>query len=239
MKAHPIACALLSLIPLTGCGTYVPQLHEAWEDADTNDPLLVQRIKQSIFCELRQAVIAEKNQVYEINGVSQPAIPDDWGAQMTISLQVDETGALNPGISYTTPFWVTHTFTLGAGGTLSSQATRIDKYYSFFALKYLKPDIVPGDTTCMEYDHGKPVSLDRHGSSYLLSGNLGIDAWLKGALISQNALPSSKLPKSLAQKGDVLSYDVKFIVITSVNASPTWKFVKLTAGSSTPFLSAN
>lgn len=238
-KKARVPFTLSCLQVTTACGTYVPQLHEAWEEADVNDPL-AQRIKQSIFCELRKAIIAEKDQVNKVNGKSSPAIPDNWGAQVTISLQVDETGALNPGITYTTQFWAAHTFTLGAGGTVSSQATRIDKYYSFFDLKDLKPAIQPGDTTCMEYDeHGNPVPLDRHGSSYLLSGNLGIDSWLKGALISQNALPSSELPKSLANKADVLSYDVKFIVITSANASPTWRFVKLTAGSNTPFVSAN
>jgi hypothetical protein len=163
---------------------------------------------------------------------------------MTLLLQIDETGAVNPGVTFNqtlhnavavipgqSPITVPQTFSAAVGGNFSSQASRTDRYYSFFGLKDLKKPFTPDETSC---------KVDRHGSSLLLSGELGIDAWLKGALIQQNAIPSSVLPKSVATKLDVLSYEVKFIVITTGTANPSWKLLAVSASTgSSPLLSAN
>jgi hypothetical protein len=224
---------------LLACGTYVPQLHEAFEQADVSDPFLVERIKQSIYCELRTAVVTEMGQSALANPKGK-AIPDDWGAEITLSLQVDETGALNPGATISTPIGRSDLFSVGLGATLSSQATRIDKYYSYFSAAQLKVPLGPPDTSCQQFDsNGRLVGLSHEGTSFLISGNLGIDAWLKSALIQQNAIPSSPELKGSFTKLDVISYDVKFIVITTGTVTPTWKFLTLTAGTGTPGASAN
>ena len=100
---------------LGGCGTYVPQLHEVWEQADVSDPTFVERIKQSIYCELRKAVTAEMGQSAPPNGTGK-AIPDDWGAQITLSLEVDETGALSAAGTRAVGIGGPNLFTLGLGG---------------------------------------------------------------------------------------------------------------------------
>jgi hypothetical protein len=172
---------------LGGCGTYVPQLHEVWEQADVSDPTFVERIKQSIYCELRKAVTAEMGQSAPPNGTGK-AIPDDWGAQITLSLEVDETGALSAAGTRAVGIGGPNLFTLGLGATLSSQATRTDKYYSYFSAVQLKQPLTPPDTSCIQFDiSGRAVELSHDGSSPLISGNLGIDTWLKGALTQQNA----------------------------------------------------
>ena len=127
---------------LGGCGTYVPQLHEVWEQADVSDPTFVERIKQSIYCELRKAVTAEMGQSAPPNGTGK-AIPDDWGAQITLSLEVDETGALSAAGTRAVGIGGPNLFTLGLGATLSSQATRTDKYYSYFSAVQLKQPLIP------------------------------------------------------------------------------------------------
>jgi hypothetical protein len=224
---------------LIACGTYVPQLHEAFEQADASDPFLVQRIKQSIYCELRTAVVMEMGQSALANPKGQ-AIPDDWGAEITLSLEVDETSAFNPGATLSKPLGGTDMFSVGLGASLSSQATRIDKYYSFFSAAQLKVPFASPDTSCQRFDdNGRLVDISHEGSSLLISGNLGIDPWLKSALIQQNAIPSSPELKGSFTKLDVISYDVKFIVITTGTVTPSWKFLKLTAGTGSPFASAN
>jgi hypothetical protein len=224
---------------LTACGTHVPQLHEAWEQADVSDPFLVRRIKQSIYCELRNAVRDEMGQAAPPNGTGS-AIPDDLGAQITLSLEVDETGAANPGATISKGLGGSDLFSIGLGATLSSEATRIDKYYSYFSAAQLKVPLSVQDTSCKVFDkNGRLVDISHEGSSPLISGNLGIDAWLKGALIQQSAIPSSPELKGSFTKLDVISYDVKFIIITTGTATPMWKFVNLTAGTGAPFVSAN
>lgn len=230
--------SLISIILLAGCGTTVPRLHEFWEEADISDPLAL-RIKQSIYCELRKAVSEQKNQTaLDANREVVEAIPDNWGAQMTLTLQVDETGATNPGVSLIKQLSGSDVFTLGLGATASSQATRIDKYYSFFSIEALKPDLSEADTACKRFQNGTEKNLDRHGSSPLF-GELGINTWLQNALIQMNAIPSSKFPKSQSTKLDVLSYDVKFIVVTTGTATPSWKLVRLTSSTSPALFSAN
>jgi hypothetical protein len=82
--------------------------------------------------------------------------------------------------------------------------------------------------------------LNRRGFSPLLSGNLGIKSWLQGAIDAQSKIPSTVLaPKIVSSKLDVLSYNIKFVVITSGSANPTLKLVNLSAGKNFPLFSGN
>ncbi|MGX8013656.1 hypothetical protein ACVDG8_034180 [Mesorhizobium sp. ORM8.1] len=217
----------------------MPQLAEVWEKDDIHDNLVF-RIKQSIFCELRQAVNAQKGQTATgLDRKPTEALPDNWGAQLTLVMQVDETGAVNPGVSFLRDI-PGGSFTLSTGLVASSQATRVDRYYSFFSVKSLKPELDQSDTSCgRTMPDGTFKPIDRHGASPLLSDNLGINAWLQGALVQMNGIPSSNFPKSQASKLDVLSYDVKFIVVTTGTVTPSWKLVRLTSATSPALVSAN
>jgi hypothetical protein len=193
-------------------------------------------IKEKVYCEIWASVVQEK-----------ASLPAHWGVQFTLDLQVDETGALNPGVSFITPMHagitnfvgeflapsgsllqtVTYPFVstpqsynLGIGGTLSSQATREDKFQSYWDLDKL----VRGNTQC--------PSTYRSGSSPLLTNDLGIRTWLHDALFAQRLYPSSRLsPDSdTVYKQDILSYHVRFLVITSGNGTPTWKLVRIATG---------
>ena len=242
---------LLVASALCGCGAHTPQLHEVWEEADLDDDLAL-RVKKSIYCEFRLAVAALGPVKVYLAGKPVDSIPDDWGAQITLQLQVDETSALSASAAYNrtlptavakfagqSPVNVPQMFSLPVSGTGSTQATRIDKYYSFFSMKDLKKPYDPVETSCRKNTEDFQ-DLDRHGSSPLLSGDLGIATWLRGALHAQTAIPSSLLPKSQATKLDVLSYDIKFIIITNGTINPTWRLVSLsTAVGALPLFSAN
>src|ERR1700730_1443929 len=87
---------------LCGCGLHVPEIEEAWDDRGGDDRLTLEmKIKQKVFCEVKEAV----KSVGPVNnaGVWSSGIPDDWGVQLTMNLQVDETGALSPGVTLNTP----------------------------------------------------------------------------------------------------------------------------------------
>jgi hypothetical protein len=98
-------------------------------------------------------------------------LPDNWGAQVTLQLQVDESSALNPGVAFNTPMHsaITHfvgegvggstsvmqgrafpflstpqSYSLGLGGALSSAATRIDKFNAFWSVPTLVQPKVKG-----------------------------------------------------------------------------------------------
>jgi hypothetical protein len=210
---------------LGGCGTYVPQMHEAWERSRT--PVLTAggdlefKIREKIYCDIVQAVHDNDT-----------LLPARWGVQVTVDLQVDETGALNPGVSFIEPLSDGQSRALGLGGTLSSQGTREDKFSNYWNLDKLKKF---SGGTC------RVNQSEWHGSSLLLESELGISSWLRDRLASDLALPSSQLPSDAGDtfKQDVMSYHVKFVVISSGSVNPVWKLVRFTAGDGPSLITAN
>jgi hypothetical protein len=260
---------LFILGSLCGCGTYVPQIQEIWDSSDVSAVPLEVKIKAQIYCEIRDAVINTKpghplSIRVSRDGKPIDVLPDSWGVQVTINLTVDETSALNPGLVLNTPMIgaTTHfaggtsvatpqSYNFGLGGTLSSHATRIDKFTFYYAVGDLKKEDVRDSCT-------KPdPQMNREGSSLLLTSDLGIGKWLHDALFVLYIDPSSTLfaadstPKKKQNsktdssanssfKPDVLSYEVKFEIISSGNVTPMWKLVRVSANTgSSPLFSAN
>ena len=133
-------------------------------------------IKKQIYCELKAAVLT-------VDGYSNlgnvPLIPHDWGASVSITLQVDELTALNPGVALNVPmanamstFGVVQkvgntiinppttstaqSFSLGFGATVSSTATRIDKFDPYYSIKYLLTRVGP------RFDPNAAASVDKN-----------------------------------------------------------------------------
>jgi hypothetical protein len=136
----------VATLPLSGCGTYVPRIEEAWEAVDVN-PSMESRIKENIFCETLNA-LKRVNTDVTINN-KQP-IPDSYGVQMQINLTVAEAGAINPSGGYSDTLFntfahkvitVPQSFALNGAGTLSSTATMTDTSYSYYNIGKI---IAPG-----------------------------------------------------------------------------------------------
>jgi hypothetical protein len=228
MLRRLFALTFVLLLPLLtgGCGTYVPEISEFWEG--TTSPvlsaggLLEYRVKRKVYCDIIEAIS------------KQDQLPKNWAVQVTLDLQVDEVGALNPGVSFIKPLPNTQSFTLGGGGTLSAQSTREDKFGSYWALDKLLKGGLPGNPC----DDQSPSV----GSSLLLEADLGITEWLTDSLQTENFLPSSALTGKADStfKQDYLSYHIKFIIISNGNITPTWKLVRLSTGNgSLPLASAS
>jgi hypothetical protein len=282
-----------------GCGTTVPDIKEPWDANKPPDEITPKgmsgtaqiefEIKKRIYCDLKKAVQAA-NEIPLRTGSpgkltvkqQQPRIiPASWGAQLTLSLQVDETSGLSPGLALnevlpnathvfgsgttgtvTTP----QSFSLGFGGTLSSTATRIDKFDPYYSVQTLLKEDTPYSICWDGPPYTKNDPLWKEGwvpaqsSPFIVESDLGIKEWLVGAMMVDNAIASDPVPEQLGGTGaggskkgaggskkgaggskyitpakDTVSLEIKFIIVTSGNVTPTWKLVRISANSgSTP-----
>ena len=111
------ACVLL-ISSLTGCGTVVPDIAERWDRVKDNNDVVDSggnivipgsataqiefEIKKQIYCELKAAV-QTVDYWYKATRNTVPLLPYDWGASVSLSLQVDESTSLNPGVALNVP----------------------------------------------------------------------------------------------------------------------------------------
>jgi hypothetical protein len=221
---------LLSCCCLTGCGTVVPDIKEAWDSdipagvdqhGGTIAPIpgagqIEWEIKSRIYCDLKAAVQATNSFYGEYR------LPQDWIAQVSLSLEVDESSALNPGVALNNPLATAMTtfgvlgkapvtvatpqlFSFGVGGTLSSTATRTDKFDPTWTIETLsranppaKPDVNGFFPLCGPGGpdpRGDPLVSDIHAvpatsSPLLIESDLGLTGWLLGAMWANKSFES-------------------------------------------------
>lgn len=275
----PLVVGIMSSA-LAGCGLTVPDIKEAW---DVDRPAVVSanpvedqpeisataqiefEIRKRIYCELKDAVQVvngynENSGTYGELHTTTQLIPNNWGAQISLSLQVDEFIALNPGVTYnnvmanaikafgpgntvTTP----QLFGLGFGANLSSTATRIDKFDPYYSIAWLMRKNTP-HSICFSEENDPFVKLNwkpATSSPFILESDLGIKKWLLGAMLVTNWLPSAGVPTGGGASGGgaalgpySVSNEIKFIIVSSGNVTPTWKLVRWSANTvNTPFFS--
>jgi hypothetical protein len=243
----------------SGCGLATPEIGEIW-DGPQGTRQIEFEIKRRVYCDLKRGII-NANREYSLGVeerpsgliIKKPFIPYDWGAQVSLSLQVDEAGALSPGLSLNrvlpnaiTPFangnvTTSQNFTFGLGGTLSSTATRIDKFDPFYTVEFLM-NRETDDSPCLQKnDPFLQRGIYPAASSPLILSDLKIEEWLKDAMFTNSLLPSNKpggSPNSTTP--DTVSLETKFIIISSGNVTPTWKLVRVTANTgNSPLFSLN
>jgi hypothetical protein len=184
------------------------------------------QIKLAVYCELRNAVDAVRSDptqpqyYYKGKLVTTPEdkpLPDDWGAQVTLTLTVDESTQLTPGVSFKTPMHdapvnfkgetitdspilsavtfaatkIPQSYAFGLGGNLSSDANRIDtfaSYYSMWELGHYNPK----EDVCTVPPGPDVMGPDSHSSPFLVSSNLGIKGWLTQAWPAGSFLRSTR-----------------------------------------------
>ena len=227
-------------------------------------------IKKKIFCELKDAVAAANaipttqsdspggKKTLKYSGL----FPPNWIAQVAISLQVDELVSLDPGLSFNqtmanavTAFGVGNTvttpqsFSLGFGATLSSTATRIDKFNPQYSIAFLSQYAATHSKYSVCNNGNDPFAgIAPSSSPFQIESSLGIKEWLVGALLVNSYLPSDVVQADVdttgkknsgpgtKTKADTISYEIKFVIISNGNVTPTWKLVKVSANSgSAPF----
>ncbi|KJC40134.1 hypothetical protein UB31_27915 [Bradyrhizobium sp. LTSP849] len=169
------------------------------------------------------------------------------------------TQVFGAGNSFTT----SQSTSLGLGGTLSSSSTRIDKFDPYYSVASLmdkhRGSACKDGGDPWDFPDFKPAS----SSPFILESDLGIRNWLLGAMMVDNMLPSEgsppqalggggkdagakAVPKSKGEKPsanpditiDTVTYEIKFIVVTSGSITPTWKLIKFSANTAGAFLGA-
>jgi hypothetical protein len=282
MKRHRLCLifVLLGASALSGCGLLVPDIKEIWDkdipaDPSTNSPKvsgaaqIEYEIEEKIYCELKFAV-QEAQHYYITQGavVQKGLFPPNWAAQVALSLEVDETSALNPGVTLNrvlpnavsvfgagTSGSVTtaQSFSLGFGGTASSTSTRIDRFNPYWSIADLLKPIKPNSSCYPENDPFRRLGITPASSSPLLiESDLGIKDWLIGAMFVDEIIPSTPQPAAGAKastgrsggggnsggqtqgggaKPESISIEIKFVIVTSGNVTPTWKLVRVSINS--------
>jgi hypothetical protein len=133
-----LAIPLMTSFLIGGCGTYVPGLEEPLS-SPADGQQLVQAIVQNIDCEIRNAIgdiIRTDKEEFRtgLRKSRQTAWLDNWAVQTTLSLQVNERGAINPSAKWLPASPANAIFTLAGAGSLSAEATRINQMGSYYSV---------------------------------------------------------------------------------------------------------
>jgi hypothetical protein len=144
--------ALTSLVTLwlSGCGTFVPDIRDFPNNgsAEKNNEL-VEAIIDSVRCELRDAVTALINEKSSDpkDKALRLAFEQKWGAQVGLTLRLDEKTAISPSALSHIP---TSVFTVAGGVSGSAEATRIDivNFYATVKELYMGPRVDGKDPKC-------------------------------------------------------------------------------------------
>jgi hypothetical protein len=220
-RALPLAA--FAAFALSGCGTYVPELQENPADKVSGQQL-VQSTVYNVTCEVQDAI----DKIY--NNPDHPrksTFLDTWGAQIALSLQVEEKSSLNPAVNWLPPSPPTAVFNLLLNGSLSADAIRQDKLNSYYTVQQMRAlgPCVPGT---------------RAGGLLLMQSDLGLEEWLRDNVtaadtgVIQYATDYSDGPL----KTNVLSHEIKFDITDTGGITPGWKLRRFGINQSGNFISA-
>ncbi len=216
---------------LCACGLSVPEIQENPTN-QVGGQLLVKAIVNSVHCDLKNAVL------YALGPSSRPQnrakkqafFTSDWGAQMALTLTVEEKWILNPVVVVTPMTPPSQVFTLGLGATVSADATRketLNLYYTVADLRSGRP--------CPEPNNLEP---NAPREPLLLQNDLKLKEWLldEVMLVGTNEIGAPIDPGNI-YKQNVLQHEVKFEVITNGTLAPALKLVTSNVNQSGTFFS--
>jgi hypothetical protein len=203
---------------LGGCGSRVPPLQDL-PGSEAKTQQFIHEIVHSVHCEIFNA----------IRNVAPAEFLEGWGAQVLLTLQIDEQTGLNPNGVWMIPLPMPSMFFLGLGATLSQHATRIEKLNFFYSVDSIRA--LPKNMKC---------TFPPNVGSLLIQSDLGLYDWLEAEAVgvdtSEFGAPND--PNSIF-KQNVLQHEVKFDVVTSGNITPAWKLARATVNQSGSFLSTS
>jgi hypothetical protein len=203
-KGFVLGAAVLSATMCGGCA--VPRYDVRYDVA--GQPT-VKSIVERIQCEIRDMVRNDRpddpttfHRNFLLNG--------DYDVEVSLSLDVNDTGGLSPSLTYMTPLSAVNSFVFGASGTYSQSRDN-----NFTENIQLSVRSIYLDWRDDVYPHDCPVADTN------LSGTLGIKD-LVAMAAGTEALDTSK---TLADKG-VFGGSVQFVVTKNITAAgPTWTLV--------------
>jgi hypothetical protein len=211
---------------LAGCGAILPvmRLNHASEEEFKE---FVKGIAAHVKCELANAVALEYTP-YD----PKRAMLFKWAAKVALTVRALDKGTISPGVTANTPPSV---FTIAAGANLSTSGTREMTMTYFLPFDELLEGkkIPPNHRLFPDCD-----VVSQETKIYdAIAGNLGIHATLKSAFETWDS--SRTLSERIKNSPfDTITHHVTFEIAAGGDATPTWKFVNVTANPNGPFLSA-
>ncbi len=144
---------------------------------------------------------------------------EQWGAQIALTLTVEEQTTAAPNMVGLPPSPPTNIFTFGVTGSASADATRTEKMNFFYSVKELY-----NRNGCRT---GIPPA--KGSSSFLIQNDLKLENWLfDQLLLSNNQEVIYPVSASNRYGQNVLSHEVTFQVTTSLGVTPAWKLQRVT-----------
>jgi tetratricopeptide (TPR) repeat protein len=208
-------------------------------------------VKKRILCEIEAAVkyvnrfpISEGLAPDKLKQVAKYPIPLDWIAAVSLSFELDEFSGVNLDDALNTPLpsavkalghgtsssvGTPQSRILGFGGPLSSTAARIDKFDPTYPISHFMASQGPNSVCRPENDPLTRAGLkaDSGFSPFMIEGTLGIQDWLFGAILAGIFLNGSG-----GAPTEPVSYEIKFVLVSNGNITPTWKIVTVPANTS-------
>lgn len=227
------------VLMLGGCGTYVPEIQEQIIPGDqAAGQLFVQAIVRSIHCEIKDAVTSvigyEDEDAKKFHRPSQADWLLDWGAQMQITLTVDEQSSFSPSGLYS-PMNI---FSFLGGASASSEATRTETLSYFYPVK----DLYYSHACLNPTDIADSHSNNHPTGSLLIQSDLKLTEWLLGVVTGEltgDISLANPTPANNPIAKNAITHEVTFKVITSGNITPMWKLVHATITPSPPLFMAS
>src|SRR5271170_4179988 len=171
------------------CGLRVPEINDFGDRVEAQQ--FVQAVLINITCELRSAVV-DLREAYP-----QGPFIDGFGIQTTLTLTYDEKGSLAPGVTWMPPSPANAVFTLAAGLSFSSDATRVN--------------VIDGYYLVSDLEKAKCSDAARPNGAFLLQSDLKLSEWLFDAVSASMTNTVNFKAAALVAKDSVLQHEVKFV----------------------------
>ncbi len=211
-KAHLVCAAVLGASMCSGCA--VPRYDVPYYDGQPTVETIVDRIQ----CEIRDMVRDDMpNDVTSFNRWF--LLDGDYDVQISLSLEVNDTGGLSPSLAYLNPITKATSFMFGANGTLSES-----RDHNFTENIQLSVRTIYIDWKYKGIPHNCPTADTN------LSGDLGIRNFVAMAALTQHLNESNNSAgkdqsKNSAGKS-VFGGSIQFLVTKNLSAvGPTWSLI--------------
>lgn len=207
-----VLLTLFGSLALAGCGMVVPQIRDFpnnYNSAKNNE--LVHAIIESVHCELEDAVTRV------INAGADAKFLKDWGAEVALTLNLEESSTISPSTVYLPNATVTQTFTLAGGLSAKADATRVDKVNSYYPVSEL---YLGRNGKCPRPNNSPPDSL-------LIQSDLKLGEWL-------SAMVTGVATGQITHIGNknVISHQITFELTTTGDITPAWVLTRATINKS-------
>jgi hypothetical protein len=259
--------ALIALLAVGGCGLYVPEKdflardtvdENGFSSAGSLETAIVTQIKCEITRGLwrvanSQALSSRVPWLYSIIRGKKGEQDLGWGTAVNLLIQVEEQGALSPGLSLVEPFHnaynitagatslpltpadlakptiaaISRSFTLGVGASASAKATRQETiaftFENYKLLKHAEKFVRPEGYPCDK--------VGTRGSGILIESDLKIDDFIydKATIAALGNVIDTEYTWA---PFNTFQEQLTFVATFGGGVTPTWKFARATVNPS-------